>query len=118
MVDIMNSQYADPRALRRAQNAETQRMQRADCVRAEEVNDRRRARRLIPGVLEMESAQGAVARIEPGVREHESAQQAMARVEPGVREHESAQRSATREDGTRREEENNQPRVRRVEPGV
>mgnify|MGYP006205492195 CR=1 FL=1 len=51
----MNSN-ADPRALRRAQNAETQRTQRADRVRVEEENDRRRARLIIPGVFERESA--------------------------------------------------------------
>ncbi len=49
--------HADPRALRRAQNAETQRMQRADCGRPEEENDQQRARRVIPGVIERESAQ-------------------------------------------------------------
>ncbi len=36
MVDIMNSHHADPRALQRAQNAETQRMQRADRIWVEE----------------------------------------------------------------------------------
>ena len=58
MVDNINSD-ADPRALRRAQNAETQRRRRADRVRAEEENHRRRARLIIPGVIERESAQRA-----------------------------------------------------------
>jgi hypothetical protein len=35
--------------------------------RAEEENDRRCARRKIPGVIERDSAQRAVARLEPGV---------------------------------------------------
>ncbi len=42
--------YADPRALRRAQNAETQRMRRANRGSLEEENDQRRTRRIIPGV--------------------------------------------------------------------
>ena len=73
MVDIMHSD-ADPRALRRAQNAETQRMRRAkrsrvecdrlrehetaqraatrvDATRREEENDQRRSRRLSPTVI-------------------------------------------------------------------
>ena len=68
----MNSD-SDPRALRRAQNAETQRKRRANCVSLNEENDQRRARRVLPGVGEHESVQRAVAREEPGVREHESA---------------------------------------------
>ena len=56
MVDISKSD-ADPRALRRAQNAEAQRRRRADRVRVEEEIDRRRARLEIPGVIERESAQ-------------------------------------------------------------
>jgi hypothetical protein len=60
--------YADLRALQRAQNAETQRMQRADCRRSEEENDQQCARRVIPGVIERESAQQLVAREEPGVQ--------------------------------------------------
>ncbi len=83
--------HADPRALQRAQNAETQRMRRANRSSLEEENDHHCARCIIPGVQEGESAQRAAAREEPGVREHESAQQAVAREEPGVREHESAQ---------------------------
>jgi hypothetical protein len=82
MVDIMHS-HADPRSLRRAQNAETQRMQctkrsrvecdrirehesaqqaatRVDATRREEENDQRRSRCLMPGVLERESAQRRV----------------------------------------------------------
>ena len=94
MVDIMNSD-ADPRALQQAQNAETQRKQRADGVRVEEENDRRCTRLIMLGVLERESAQQAVARVEPSVREHLSAQQA-----------------ATQDDGTRKEEENNLRRAR------
>jgi hypothetical protein len=56
LVDIMNL-HADPRALQRAQNAETQRMRRANRVSLEEENNHRRARRVIPGVREHESAQ-------------------------------------------------------------
>ena len=51
LVDIMNS-HADPRALRRAQNAETQRMQRANRGSLEEEYNHHRARRAIPGVRE------------------------------------------------------------------
>ena len=104
---------SDPRALRRAQNAETQRKRRANCVSLNEENDQRRARRVLPGVGEHESAQRAVAREEPGVREHESAQRAVAREEPGVREHESAQRAAAREEPGVRERERRQ-RARRT----
>ena len=113
----MNSD-ADPRAVRRAQNAETQRMRRANRGALDEENDQRRARRIIPGVMDRESAQRSVAREGPGVRERESTHRAVAREEPGVRERESAQRAATREDGTRREEENNLRRGRRSEMGV
>ena len=109
---------ADPRAVRRAKNAETQRMRRANRGALDEENDQRRARRIIPGVMDRESAQRSVAREEPGVRERESTHRAVAREGPGVRERESAQRAATREDGTRREEENNQRRGRRSEMGV
>jgi hypothetical protein len=42
--------HADPRALQRAQTAETQRMQRANRGSLEEENNHRRARRIIPGV--------------------------------------------------------------------
>ncbi len=55
MVDITDSD-ADLRALRRAHNAEAQRRQHADRVRAEEEFVRRRARLEIPGVIERESA--------------------------------------------------------------
>ena len=74
----------DPRALQRAQNAETQRMRRANRGSLEEENNHRCARCVIPGVQEGKSAQRAAARVEPDVREHESAQQAVAREEPGV----------------------------------
>ncbi len=90
MVDILNSD-SDPRALRRAQNAEAQRTRRADRVRAEEEINQHHARLKIPGVIERESARQAVARLEPGVRERESARRVGARLEPGVRERESAQ---------------------------
>jgi hypothetical protein len=53
---FMNS-HADPRALQRAQNAETQRMRRADRGRSEEEQDQQHARCVIPGVIERESAQ-------------------------------------------------------------
>ncbi len=66
--------HADPRALRQAQNAETQRMRRADRRRSEEENDQQCARCVIPGVIERESAQRLAAREEPGVQECESAQ--------------------------------------------
>ncbi len=59
--------HADPRALQQAQNAETQRMQCANCGGLEEENNHRRARCVIPGVQEGESAQRATAREEPGV---------------------------------------------------
>ncbi len=49
--------HADPRALQRAQNAEAQRMQRANRSSLEEEYNHRRARRVIPGVREDESAQ-------------------------------------------------------------
>jgi hypothetical protein len=130
----MNSD-SNPRALRRAQNAETQRKRRANCVSLNEENDQRRARRVLPGVGEHESAQRVVARDEPGVREHEndqrrarrvlpgvgeheSAQRAVARDEPGVREHESAQRAVAREEPGVREHESAQRVVAREEPGV
>ncbi len=100
--------HADPRALRRAQNAETQRMRRSNHGSLEEENNQHRARRIIPGVQEHKSAQRAAAREDgvtrqnennprrsrrnaPGAVEGESTQQAAAREEPGVREHESAQ---------------------------
>jgi hypothetical protein len=49
--------HADPRALQRAQNVETQRMQPADHGRSEEENNQRCTRHVIPGVIERESAQ-------------------------------------------------------------
>ena len=63
--------HADPRALQRAQNAETQRMRHANRGSLEEENNHRCARCVIPGVREDESAQQAAEREEPGVREHE-----------------------------------------------
>jgi hypothetical protein len=95
MVDITNSD-ADPRALQRAQNAAAQRTRRVDHVKAEEEIDQRCARLTIPGLIERESAQQAVARLEPSVRERESAQRAVARLKPGVQERESAQRAVAR----------------------
>ncbi len=59
--------HTDPRALQQAQNAEAQRMQRANRSSLEEAYIHRRARRVIPGVREDESAQQAVEREEPGV---------------------------------------------------
>ncbi len=117
--------HADPRALQQAQNAETQRMGRANCGSLEEENDQRCARRVIPGVIYRESAQRAAAREDgmtrqnennqqrsrrnaPGAVDCKSTQRAAAREEPGVREHESAQRAAAREDGMTRQNENNQ----------
>ncbi len=91
----------DPRALRRAQNAETQRILRANCGSLEEEYNHCHARRLIPGV-----------------REHESAQRAAARDNGVTREHESARRAAARDDGVTRQNENNQRRARRVIPDV
>ena len=62
----------DPRALRQAQNAERQRMQRANRVSLEEENNHRRARHVIPGVREHESAQQAVAREDGVTRQNEN----------------------------------------------
>ena len=91
----------DPRALRLAQNAETQRIQCANRGSLEEEYNHRHARHVIPGV-----------------QEHESAQQAAARDDGVTREHESAQRAAARDDGVTRQNENNQRWARRVIPGV
>ncbi len=68
LVHIMNLND-DPRALQRAQNAEAQRMRRANRGSLDEEYNHRRARRVIPGVREHESAQRAVTRDEPGVQE-------------------------------------------------
>ena len=65
---------ADPRAVRRAQNAETQRMRRANRGTLDEENDQRRARRIIPGALERESAQLAVTQDDGTIREEENDQ--------------------------------------------
>jgi hypothetical protein len=134
LVDIINL-HADPRAFQRAQNAETQRMQRANRGSLEEEKDQRCARRVIPGVIYRESAQRAAAREDgvtrqnennqrrfrrnaPGAVERESTQCAAVREEPGVQEHESAQQVAAREDGVTRQNENNQQRSRCNAPGV
>ena len=58
----------------RAQNAETQRKRRANCGSLEEEYNHRRARRVIPGVREHESAQRAVAREDGVTRQHENNQ--------------------------------------------
>ena len=71
--------HADPRALQQAQNAETQRMQCADCGRSEEENNQQCARHVKLGVIERESAQQSAAREEPGGRECKLAQRAAAR---------------------------------------
>ncbi len=110
--------HADPRALQQAQDAERQRMRCAYRVSLEEENNHCRARGVIPGVREHESAQRAVVRDEPGVRELESAQQAVAKDEPGVREHKSAQRAVARDEPGVREHESAQQAVARDKPGV
>ncbi len=80
----------DPRALQLAQNAETQRKQRANCGSLEEEYNRaqnaetQRKRRANHGSLEEEYNHRRARRAIPGVREQESAQQAVAREEPGV----------------------------------
>ncbi len=81
----------DPRALQQAQNAETQRIRRAN-----------------RGSLEEEYNHCCARRVIPGVREHESAQQAVARDDGVTREHKSAQRAGARDDGMTRQNENNQ----------
>jgi hypothetical protein len=125
----------DPRALRQAQNAETQRIRRANCSSLEEEYNHRCARRVIPGVQEHKSAQWAAARDDGVTREHESAQRAAARddgvtsqnknnqrrarrIIPGVREHESAQRLAARDKPGVREYKAAQQSAARDEPGV
>ncbi len=82
--------HADPRALRRAQNAETQRMRRANRGSLEEENNQRRARRIIPGVMYRESAQRAAAREDGVTRQNENNQQRSRRNAPGAVERESA----------------------------
>ncbi len=66
--------HADPRALRRAQNAKTQRMRRANRGSLEEENDQHRARRIISGVREHESAQRVAAREDGVTRQNENNQ--------------------------------------------
>ncbi len=69
--------HADPRALQQAQNAETQRMRRANRGSLEEENDQRRARCIIPGVQEHESAQQAAAREDGMTRQNENNQRCL-----------------------------------------
>ncbi len=73
LVDIMNLND-DPRALRRAQNAETQRIRRANCGSLEEEYNHHHARQAIPGVQEHESAQRLVAREDGVTRQNENNQ--------------------------------------------
>ncbi len=90
--------HADPRALQLAQNAETQRMQRANRGSLEEENDQRHARRVIPGVIYRESAQRAAAREDGVTRQNENNQRRSIRNAPGVVERESAQWAVAREE--------------------
>ncbi len=64
----------DPRALGQAQNAETQRIRRANRGSLEEEYNHRRARRVIPGVQEHKSAQRAAARDDGATRQNENNQ--------------------------------------------
>ncbi len=64
----------DPRALRQAQNAETQRIRRANRGNLEEEYNHCRVRRTMPGVREHESAQRAVAREDGVTRQNENNQ--------------------------------------------
>ncbi len=90
--------HADPRALQRAQNAETKRMRRANRGSLEEENDQHHARRIIPGVREHESAQRAAARADGVTRQNENNQRRSRRNAPGAVERESTQQSAAREE--------------------
>ena len=83
-------------------------MRRANRGSLEEENDQHRARCIIPGVQEHESAQRAVAREDGVTRQNENNQQRSRRNAPGAVEHESTQRAAAREDGVTRQNENNQ----------
>jgi hypothetical protein len=80
----------DPRALQRAQNAETKRKQRANRGSLEIKNNRaqnaetQRKRRANRGSLEEEYNHRCTRWAIPGVQEHESAQRAVVREEPGV----------------------------------
>ena len=88
--------HADPRALRRAQNAETQRMRRANRGSLEEEYNHCRARRVIPGVPKHESAQRAMAREDGVTRQNENNQRRSRRNAPGAVERESTQQAAAR----------------------
>ncbi len=90
--------HADPRALQRAQNAETQRMRRANRGSLEEEINQHRARCIIPGVQKHESAQRAAAREDGVTRQNENNQPRSRRNAPGVVERESAQQAAAREE--------------------
>ncbi len=73
----------DPRALRRA-NAERQRIRRANRGSLEEEYNHRRARRVIPGVQEHETAQRLAARDDGVTRQNENNQRRSRRNAPGV----------------------------------
>jgi hypothetical protein len=90
--------HADPKALRRAQNAETQRMRRANHGSLEEENNQRCSRRLIPGVIDRDSAQRAAAREDGVTRQNENNQRCSRRNAPGAVEREPAQQAAAREE--------------------
>ncbi len=64
--------HTDSRELQGANNAENQRIRRADRGRIEEENDQECARSETWGVVERKSAQRATAREVPGVVEEES----------------------------------------------
>ena len=74
----------DPRALRQAQNAETQRIRHANRGSLEEEYNHRRARRNAPGVQEHESAQRLVAREDGMTRQNENNLQQSRCNAPGV----------------------------------
>ncbi len=88
----------DPRALQRAQNAEIQRIQRANRGSLEEEYNHRRARRNAPGVLEHKSAQQSVAREDGMTRQNENNLRRSRRNTPGVQEHKAAQQLSAREE--------------------
>ncbi len=90
--------HADPRALQQAQNAETQRMRRANRGSLEEENNQCRARSIIPGVREHESAQRAAAREDGVTRQNENNQRRSRCNAPGAVERESTQQAAAREE--------------------
>ncbi len=74
----------DPIALQQAQNAERQRIQRANRGSLEDEYNHRRARCVIPGVQEHKTAQQAVAREDCVTRQNENNQQCSRRNAPGV----------------------------------